>query len=120
MAHILSILRPHLHMISFAINVSYVSEIHSWLSFHYPFLNLILSAVLCDLWKTIELLSTPLRQIPSLISWRSCLEKWTAYGARNWEGGMARGLLRWNQAGTREEVENNKNVSISDSPRDLC
>ena len=33
-------------------------------------------------------------------SWR-CLEKWTAYGARNWEGGQARGILRWNRHPTQ-------------------
>ena len=42
------------------------------------------------------------------IAWRRCLEKLTAYGERNWEGGLAGDLLQWNrplaQAGTREEV----------------
>ena len=42
------------------------------------------------------------------IAWQRCLEKSTAYGARNWEGGLAGDLLQWNrppaQAGAREEV----------------
>ena len=42
------------------------------------------------------------------------IEKWTAYGARNWEGGLAGGLPRWNRpsahAGIREEVGNKNPV----------
>ena len=41
-----------------------------------------------------------------------CLEKWTAYGARNWEGRLAGGLLWRNrppaQSGTTEELGNKK------------
>ena len=33
----------------------------------------------------------------SLIVRRRCLEKWTVYGARNREGGLAGGYLRWNR-----------------------
>ena len=35
--------------------------------------------------------------VPSLIAWRRCLEQWTAYGGRNWEGGLTGGLIRWNR-----------------------
>ena len=53
-------------------------------------------------------------QIPSLIAWWRCLEKWTVYGARDWEGRLAVGLFHWNrppaQAGTREEVGNKKEI----------
>ena len=39
------------------------------------------------------------RWVP-LIAWRRCLEKLTALGTRNWEGGLAGGLLRWNRPHT--------------------
>ena len=85
------------HFFTYSTGLWSCTQFLSWLSFHYPFLNPILSAILCDLWKSIELLSTPYLQIPSLIAWRRCLEKWTAYCSRSWEGGLAGGLLRWNR-----------------------
>ena len=51
-------------------------------------------------------------QIPSLIAWWCCLEKWMSYSSKNYEGGMIGGLLRWKrppaQAGTSEKVGNDK------------
>ena len=56
------------HFFTYPMGLGNCTYLLSWLSFLHFFLNSILSAVLCDLWKTIELLSTSFFQIPSLIA----------------------------------------------------
>ena len=73
------------HFITYPTGIGSWTLLLYWISFHYLFLNRILSSVHYDLWKTIELLSTSFFQIPSVIAWRRYLEKGTVQGSEKAE-----------------------------------